>query len=97
MDGSYKLSYIISLKSKLSLSITTSPNPVKNALMIQHPKVTTDGHIQIVSANGQMLKDIRLAANAVISNVDMSGFASGLYHIVFKSGSDVFSKTVLKQ
>jgi hypothetical protein len=97
MDGSYKLSYIVSLKSKVSLTITTSPNPVKNALMIQHPKVATDGHIQIVSANGQMLKDIRLAANAVISNVDMSGFTSGLYHIVFKSGSDVFSKTVIKQ
>jgi hypothetical protein len=97
MDGSFKLSYIVSLKSKLSLNISTSPNPVKNALMIQHPKVATDGHIQIVSANGQMLKDIRLAANAVISNVDMSGFASGLYHIVFKSGSDVFSKTIIKQ
>ena len=97
IDGSYKLSYIISVKSKLSMNISLSPNPVKNMLMIQHPKVASNGHIQIVSANGQTLKDIRLAANAVISNVDMSGFASGLYHIVFKSGSDVFSKTVLKQ
>ena len=97
IDGSYKLSYIISVKSKLSMNISLSPNPVKNMLMIQHPKVADNGHIQIVSANGQTLKDIRLAANAVISNVDMSGFASGLYHIVFKSGSDVFSKTVLKQ
>lgn len=97
MDGSYKLSYIISVKSKLNTNISLSPNPVKNLLMIQHPKVAIDGHIQIISANGQMLKDIRLAANAVISNVDMSGFTSGLYHIVFKSGSDMFSKTVLKQ
>lgn len=97
MDGSYKLSYIISVKSKLNTNISLSPNPVKNILMIQHPKVAIDGHIQIISANGQMLKDIRLAANAVISNVDMSGFTSGLYHIVFKSGSDMFSKTVLKQ
>jgi hypothetical protein len=97
IDGSYKLSYIISVKSKLSMNISVSPNPVKNTLMIQHPKVATNGHIQIVSANGQMLKDIRLAANAVISNVDMSGFANGLYHIVFNSGSDMFSKTVLKQ
>lgn len=97
MDGSYKLSYIISVKSKLNTNISLSPNPVKNLLMILHPKVGTDGHIQIISANGQMLKDIRLAANAVISNVDMTGFTSGLYHIVFKSGSDMFSKTVLKQ
>jgi hypothetical protein len=59
--------------------------------------VITEGHIQVISANGQLLKDVILAANAVISNVDMSGFTSGLYHIVFKSGSDMFNKTVIKQ
>lgn len=96
-DGSFKYSYIISVKSKLSLNISLSPNPVKSLLMIQHPKAGTNGHIQIVSAAGQTLKDIRLSANAVISNVDMSGFSSGLYHVVFRNGSDVFSKTVLKQ
>jgi len=97
IDGSFKYSYIISVKSKLSLNISLSPNPVKSSLMIQHPKAGVNGHIQIISAAGQTLKDIRLSANAVISNVDMSGFTSGLYHVVFRNGSDVFSKTVLKQ
>ncbi|WP_205512474.1 T9SS type A sorting domain-containing protein [Longitalea arenae] len=96
-DGSFKLSYIISLKSKLTMNISLSPNPVKNVLMIQHPKVGTNGLIQIVNANGQLVRDIKLFANAVISNVDMSGLTSGLYHIVFKSGADMFSKTVIKQ
>ncbi|THU39893.1 T9SS type A sorting domain-containing protein [Niastella caeni] len=97
MDGTYKYSYIISVKSKLSMNISLSPNPVKNILMVQHPKAGVAGHIQIIGANGQTLKDIRLSANAVISNIDMSGFTSGLYHIVFKNGAEVFSKTVLKQ
>jgi len=97
IDGAFKYSYIVSIKSKLNANISLSPNPVKNNLMIQHPKVTTEGHIQVISANGQLLRDIKLAANAVISNVDMSGFTSGLYHIVFKSGKDMFNKTVLKQ
>ena len=97
IDGGFKYSYIVSIKSKLNANISLSPNPVKNNLMIQHPKVITEGHIQVISANGQLLKDVKLATNAVISNVDMSGFTSGLYHIVFKSGSDMFSKTVIKQ
>jgi hypothetical protein len=97
IDGAFKYSYIVSIKSKLNTNISLSPNPVKNNLMIQHPKVITEGHIQVFSSNGQLLKDVRLAANAVISNVDMSGFTSGLYHIVFKSGSDMFNKTVIKQ
>jgi hypothetical protein len=97
LDGTFKYSYIISVKSKLTANISLSPNPVKNVLMIQHPKADATGHIQIISAGGQLIKDLRLSANAVISNVDMSGFTSGLYHVVFKNGSEVFSKTVLKQ
>jgi hypothetical protein len=97
IDGTAKYSYIISLKSKLSMNISLSPHPVKSMLMIQHPKSESTGHIQIVSATGQLVKVIRLSANAVISNVDMSGFTSGLYHVVFKNGSAVITKTVLKQ
>jgi hypothetical protein len=97
LDGTYKYSYIVSVKAKLSTSITLSPNPVKSSLMIQHPKAGINSHIQIMGAAGQLLRDIRLSANAVISNVDMSGLTSGLYHIIYKNGSDVFSKTVLKQ
>jgi hypothetical protein len=97
LDGTFKYSYIVSIKSKLNATISLSPNPVKSSLMIQHPKVITEGHIQIFGSNGQLFKDVKLAPNAVISNVDMSGFTSGLYHIVFKSGSDMFNKTVIKQ
>lgn len=97
IDGTYKYSYVISVKSKLSMNISLSPNPVKSMLMIQHPKSAVTGHIQIVNATGQLVKDIRLSANAVISNVDMSGFTTGLYHVVFKNGSAMLTKTVLKQ
>jgi hypothetical protein len=97
LDGTYKYSYIVSVKAKLNASISLSPNPVKNTLMIQHPKAATNSHVQILSATGQLIKDIRLSTNAVISNIDMSGLTSGLYHVVYRNGSDIFSKTVLKQ
>ena len=96
-DGSFKYSYIVSLKSKLSLNISLSPNPVKDRMLIQHPKVINEGHIQIVNSNGQLLKDVRVPASTVISTIDMSGFANGMYHVIFKNGPDMFTKTVLKQ
>lgn len=96
-DGTFKYSFIISLKAKLTTNISVSPNPVKNFVMIQHPKAGIAAHIQIISATGQTIRDIRLSANAVISNVDMSGLTNGLYHIVFKNGAEIFSKTILKQ
>lgn len=97
VNGTYKYSYIVSVKAKLAASISLSPNPVKTSVMIQHPKAGTNSHIQILGAAGQLIRDIRLSANAVISNVDMSGLTNGLYHVIYKNGSDIFSKTVLKQ
>jgi hypothetical protein len=96
-DGSFKYSFIVSLKSKLSLNISLSPNPVRSTLLIQHPKVGTEAHIEIVNNGGQLIKDIRIPASAVLTSIDMNGLATGLYHVVFKNGTDVFSKMVLKQ
>lgn len=96
-DGSFKLSYILTLKSKLSASLSLSPNPVRSTLIIQHPKVTGEAHLQVINTSGQLVRDFRLPASAVISNVDMSGLANGMYHVVFRSGSDVVTKMVLKQ
>jgi hypothetical protein len=96
-DGSFKYSYIISVKSKLDTHILLSPNPVKNVLMIQHPKAGKDATIQIVSSTGQIVKDIRLSANAVITYVDLVGFTNGFYQVVFKNGSVMFGKTIIKQ
>jgi hypothetical protein len=96
-DGGYKLSYIVSVKSRVSLSILISPNPVKSMLTIQHPKATAQTQLQIMNSIGELIKEQRLSPNAVISTIDMSAFASGLYHVVFKNGKEVFIKTVVKQ
>jgi hypothetical protein len=97
IDGSYKLSYIISLKSKLSLNILVSPNPVINRLLIQYPKVIIESRLQILNSNGQLIKDFRLPANSVMTTIDLHGLANGLYYVIYKNGTDVFTKMVLKQ
>lgn len=96
-DGTFKLSNIVSLKAKLSTTIELSPNPVTNSLMIQHPKVTGDARIQLMNASGQFIREFRLSAGSVLSSIDMSGLTKGMYHVVYKNGTDVFTKTVLKQ
>jgi hypothetical protein len=96
-DGTFKISNIVSLKATLSTSISLSPNPVTNSLMIQHPKVTGDARIQLMNASGQFIREFRLATGAVLSTINMSGLTTGMYHVVYKNGTDVFTKTVLKK
>jgi hypothetical protein len=80
-----------------NFGISLWPNPVSHILTIQYPKVVNEGHIQILSAYGTLIKDLRLPATAATSTIDVSGFASGLYHVVFISDSRVYTKRFLKQ
>lgn len=76
--------------------ISLSPNPVRDALMVQYPMAEVEGHIQVINAAGVLVKDLRLSANSTFSKIDFSALASGLYYVVFKSGSTKFIRTVFK-
>ncbi len=97
LDGNYKLSHVVSIKSKLSLNIVLSPNPVKDMLLVQHPKVTGNSSLQLMNADGRTLINKIIPANAVQTSIDLSSFRGGLYFVVFQNESGAFSKTILKK
>jgi hypothetical protein len=96
-DGNYKLSHVVSIKSKASLNIILSPNPVKDRMLVQHPKAENNNRIQVINVDGKVLVEMRVPANAVQTNIDLSFVRAGLYHVVFQSEAGVFSKTIFKQ
>jgi len=96
-DGAFKMSHVVSIKSKASLNILLSPNPVVDRMLVQHPKAESNNRIQVINTDGKVLVQQAVPANAVQTSIDLSGFRSGLYHVVFQSNSGSFSKTILKQ
>ena len=97
LDGNFKLSHVVSIKSKASVNIILSPNPVKDKLLVQHPKATTACSIQVVNADGRVISETQIPVNAVQTAIDLSGQRSGLYHIVFKTATGLYSNTIIKQ
>jgi Secretion system C-terminal sorting domain len=97
VDNAFKISHIVSIRSKVSMSIEAYPNPVRDRMIVQHPKAVTGTRMQVMNLNGQVLKDIQLPANAVATPVDLTGFRSGTYYIVFRSGAETFSQRITKQ
>jgi hypothetical protein len=96
-DGTYRLSHIVSIKSKAAFNISLSPNPVRGSLLVQHPKVSTPGRLQVLNTEGKVVKSLQVPANAVLTTVDMSGLPNALYHVVFRNEATIFTKMVLKQ
>lgn len=96
-DGSYRLSHIVSIRAKAVTVIKTTPNPVRTVLNIEHPKAAAGATIQVSNAAGVVVRRIIVPENAALSPVDFTGLASGMYHVVFRSGDQQFSEMVVKQ
>lgn len=97
IDNTVKISHIVGVKSKVSMSIEAYPNPVRDRMIVQHPKAVTGTRLQVVNLTGQVIRDISVSANAVVTPVDFTGLSNGTYYLVFRSGSESFSQRVTKQ
>jgi hypothetical protein len=97
MDGAVRISHIVSVKSKVNASIEVYPNPVRDRVVVQHPKAMNGTILQVVNLSGQVMKTLQLAANAVATPLDMTGMNNGTYYIVFRSGTESFSLRITKQ
>lgn len=96
-DGKYRLSHVVSIKSRISLAVKLSPNPVRSMLTVQHPKATAGSTLQVLSAEGKVVKQVMVPANAVITPVDMNGVNNGTYYITVRIGTEKYLSTVVKQ
>lgn len=97
LDGTYKLSHIVSIKGQLNVDIKTVPNPVRNNLLVYHPKASGDGTLEIRDAKGLLMKYNKIPVNTVATSVDMSSLSSGLYYVTYKAGNVMISKRIVKQ
>lgn len=97
LDNSARISHIISVKSKMSVGIEAYPNPVRDRLVVQHPKAVMGTRLQVINLTGQVLRDVQVPANAVVTPLEVNGLSNGTYYIVFRSGSESFSQRITKQ
>jgi len=97
IDNTARISHIVSLKSKVMMAIEVYPNPVRDKMVVQHPKAVAGTRLQLISLTGQTLRDIQVPANAVVTPLDVTGLSNGTYYIVFRSGSESFSQRITKQ
>ncbi len=96
-DGRAKISHIVSVRAKAVLGIETFPNPVRDRLLVQHPKATKGTKLQLMNVQGQLVRSVEVPTNAVATPVDMSSLRAGAYYIIFKSTTETFSQRIVKE
>ena len=97
VDNRVKISHIVSLRSKVAMTIEAYPNPVRDRMVVQHPKAISGTRLQLVSLTGQVLRDVAVPANSVVTPLEVTGLSKGTYYVVFRSGGESFSQRITKQ
>lgn len=97
LDNSARISHIVSIKSKVTSTIEVYPNPVRNTTVVQHPKAINGSRLQVVNLTGQVLMDMQIAPNTVVTPLNLAGLSGGTYYVVFRSGSETTSQRITKQ
>ena len=97
LDGKAEYSTTISLSGSQSttVSISAYPNPANASTWIKHPFVTGVENIQLFSAQGILVNQIKATNNQTL--VDVSRLTKGNYHVVFSSDSGRQASTLIVQ
>jgi Secretion system C-terminal sorting domain len=89
VDGKYAYSIVVSLKGQQSAVVMKAfPMPVKDQVTIQHGSVISNsGKIEIISADGRLVKSIALSTGVQETNVNLSTAKAGVYIVRFDNGN----------
>lgn len=97
LDGNSKLSHIVSVTGKAALNMRASPNPARTIVNVMHPKAKARSSLQVINAEGRIVKQMIVPENAVLTTVDFSGLQNGMYYLVFFNDKEKISGMILKQ
>jgi hypothetical protein len=96
-DGKSSYSGIVRVDGKLPVNISVFPNPVRDNLVLSHPKAVDGATIKVVSLNGATVAAFAVTKDGVQTNVDVSKLAKGNYIVIFQNGSNRQTIQITKQ
>ncbi len=68
-----------------TLELSAAPNPTRGTTVITYSQVSTGGTLQLFDARGRQVAVEAVAAGSRASEVDLTGFANGLYSVTYRS------------
>jgi hypothetical protein len=97
-DGKYAYSTVVSVKGQQSTVVLRAfPVPTQNQLTIQHSTASNNSKIEIVAADGRMVKSVSIASGAQQTNIDISTAKPGIYVIRFVDNTNTETIKIVKQ
>lgn len=97
-DGKYAYSIVVSVRGEQSAVVMKAfPMPVQSQLTIQHSTAGNNSKIEVIAADGRLMKSANVAAGNQETKVDLSHAKTGVYVIRFVNDASVETLKLIKQ
>lgn len=100
-DGKYKYSDVLNVRLKDKVTrLQIYPNPVHNQLSILFTSASTNKiALRITDVNGKQIfsKNYNIGSSTNLQNIDVSGFANGVYFIQMITGKEIKMLKFIKE
>ena len=98
VDGKYGYSIIVNVKGLQSdVVMKAFPMPVQSELTVQHNIASDNSKIEIISADGRVIKALALTTGAQQTSIDLSSAKPGVYVVRFVNGINIQTSKIIKQ
>jgi hypothetical protein len=82
---------------KSNVVMKAFPMPVQNQLTIQHGAAGRNSKIEVITADGRLMKSMAVAVGAQQTSVDLSYVKTGVYIVRFVNDGNLETLKVVKQ
>lgn len=94
-DGSFTYSNVVTVSAAKRSSLQVIPNPVSAEAVLLHSASTKGDRVNIVAANGSVVKSLTVADNTEQTKLTVQGLASGRYQVVYLAADGTQKATSL--
>lgn len=95
-DGKAQYSQI-TVVGRVDAKFSFYPNPVINTLVVNYPPVSAAGTLEIISADGRVLKTVQLIKGSASTLLNTQFLAAGFYFLRFNNGGSTVTLSFIKR
>jgi hypothetical protein len=95
IDGTATLSGVVKIVTDKSGGFVAGPNPARTAVTIYRQGNNEAAHIELVDVNGQLKKQVNLAATTYSTSIDVSGLSKGIYLLKLTTAKGIQTEKIM--
>jgi len=95
-DGAYSYSPVVKVDVKGKSVISIYPNPATDNLIVSHPKAVAGSSIQLLTADGRMVKQYTVSIGTEQTYLSMESIAKGNYVLIFTNNTESMATKLVK-